>query len=536
MSELLYDIDRENAITALQDYPYFVLRKVEQDTGVTLNEFRDELIEIKKYYVLYKKGAGFTPEGSNGDYVPTKLRFRKMKNLINKEARFMFSQTPDIRVISQETDVEDELKQYQLLIDKVIERNNISKTLLQAAKDCFVGKRVACLVELSEAKGIIVKFYDALHFYSESSTDTDDLVRFVCYEKLDTKSSTYGTQYLVKEYVLVNGKEVYATVSICDKAGKAEVTQTTKLDMETIPAVVITNDGVLSDKKGVSEISEMSDLESTYSLLSGSDTDSIRRGANPVYVLVDMNPETTKGLSIAPGSLWDVHSDQNQDEVHPQALTLSPPLTHSEPLKTTLQRINQAMHESVEVPDISSEGLLSGITSFKALKALYFDLSVRCDEKLKTWIPALQKVFKFVIKFAILEPDIINGIYALSVEGGKTYDILIQQNYALLEDENEEKQIDLQEVQTKAMSVLSYLKKWRSDELRTDKQRQDELMQIAMEANMFDSASLNMNVNSELAKQLVNEDVKETVKEVEVKSKQKEQVKESILEDGNNAG
>lgn len=528
--ETIFDMDRTNAVAMLYDYPYFLLTKIEQETEQNLTDFRDELLKIQRDYILYRKGAGFQPEGSKGDYVPSTLRFKTMKNLIDKEARFMFSQTPDIKAISQEIGVEETLKQFQTLIDRVIEKNNISKTLLQATKDCFIGKRVACLVELNEQDGVRVRFYDSLHFYHEQEVDSERLVRFVCFKKLKKYSTSRGHLYYVKEYEKIK-EGVVVTVSIYDGFGVAVETETKKLELDEIPAVVITNDGVLSDVEGVSEIEEMEHFESVYSLLGNGDIDSLRRGENPIYALIDMNPETTKNLSGAPGSLWDLHSNQNEDNIHPGVQVLETGLNHSEPVKTTLQRIKQAMFSTVDVPDISEEGLLSGITSFKALKALYYPLSVRCDEKMKTWIPAIQKIFDFVLTFGILEPDLINGVYALALNKNQAYEIMVQQNYALLEDENEEKEIDLSEIQAKAMSVLSYLKKWRSEDLKTDKQRQDELMQIAIESNMLDATSLNMGVSTELTKRLTDDDMEEDVEAVETEQKKSGQVKESILEE-----
>lgn len=525
----ILDTERNKALQALTEYPYFVLNMVNPEGTKNMLRFKEELIDIKRNYVIYKQGAGFTPEGAKGDYVPSQLKFKTSKNLIDKEARFMFSQTPDIKVISQDIDVDEMLKQYQSLIDKVIENNNLSKTLLQAAKDCFVGKRVACLIELSETEGILVRFYTSLQFYVEREPGTEKITRFICFEKINEHTEKTGRLYLIKDYILSDDR-VNVKTAIFDGTGKElETLISTQIELDEIPVVIITNDGTLEDKHGVSEIEDLEDFESAYNRLGNVDIDSLRKGANPVYVLVDMNPRTTKGLSLAPGSIWDIHGTQDNDNPHPDAKILAPPMTHSEPTKTTLQRIRQAAHAAVDVPDISEEGLLSGITSFKALKALYYPLMVRCDEKMKTWIPALKKVFKTVITFALLEPELINGIYAIALGGEKPYDILIEQNYALLEDENEEKEIDLQEVQTKTMSVSSYLKKWRSDDLRTEQQRDEEIMRIATEASMFDSASLNMNVNNELTKQFTDDKIEEDIQNIETQQKAKTQTKESIV-------
>ena len=124
---------------ALASFHYFVLKN-EIKTGYNL--YTRELLEIKQNYLDYKKGAEFYTEGSSGDYQPSNIRFKIAKTLIDKEARFMFSQTPDVTIQSVDTNEEQmkQVEQYQILIDKVLndKNNNFSRTLLQSAKDCFI--------------------------------------------------------------------------------------------------------------------------------------------------------------------------------------------------------------------------------------------------------------------------------------------------------------------------------------------------------------------------------------------------------------
>ena len=164
--------DRTKIQRSLLGYPYFIINKeipvTEQD------HFRKELIEIKDKYCLYRDGVPFLKEGTNGDYVPSDLSFKITKTLINKEARFMFSQQPEFRVESRVSeDKEKSSVGYQRLIQDILTRCNFSRDLLRAAKDCFIGKRVACLVDISEQDGIQIHFYDSLHFYFEKGYGTD---------------------------------------------------------------------------------------------------------------------------------------------------------------------------------------------------------------------------------------------------------------------------------------------------------------------------------------------------------------------------
>lgn len=499
---------------ALSDFPYFVLSK---ESGYSL--YKKEILEIKQNYIDYKKGAEFYTEGSGGDYAPSDIHFKIAKTLIDKEARFMFSQTPDIEI--QSVDVEDvqtkQAEQYQRLVDSVLKdkKNNFSKVLLQGAKDCFIGKRVACLVDFSVEDGIQTHFYNSLQFYYETEYGSDKLTKFVSFENMNQTKSLQERLYLVNRYEERNG-DIYMSSVLYNGVGREveKVIEEGKTELEYIPAVIIVNDGTLSDKMGVSEIESLVEYESGYSRLGNSDIDSERKGMNPIRYTVDMNSQTTKNLSSGAGAYWDLKSEQNQNEVHPQVGTLSPSMNHTESVKVTLERLKTAMYGELDVPNISEETMAGTITSGKALKVLYYPLQVRCDEKLKTWKPAIKAIVEAIIDLAILNKDEVVSKYVLTSLDEVQYDIEVIENYALIEDDEEEKSSDLAEVAANVRSRKSYIKKWRKSEFKTDAQIDAELMQIAVENNMFDSMSINTQVQTELNKRGMKKQIEDNLEVV----------------------
>ena len=488
-------------VRALSNFPYFVLKE-EIKTGYNL--YTQELIEIKQNYIDYKHGCEFKTEGTSGDYIASNVRFKEASYLINKEARYMFSQTPDVTISANGLDEQSEEveQQYQKLINEVLKQNNFSKLLLQSAKDCFIGKRVACLVDYSEDDGIQLHFYNSLQFYYETDYGSERLTKFISFEQINNTKTTSQRLYLINRYEEING-DIYLSSILKDGLGNENevLIENQKTELKQIPVVIIVNDGTLDEKGGVSEMSELSDYESGYSRLSNSDIDSERKGMNPIRYVVDMNPKTTGGLSSSAGSFWDLEHNQNMNDPKPSIGILAPALNHTEAVKSTLNRIKTSMHNAVDVPDISQEGLLSGITSFKALKALYFPLTVRCNEKLKTWKPAIEFIVKQIIQLALLNKNDIISRYVLTGLDELQYNINVVENYALIDDETEEKEIDLAEIAQNTRSRKSYIKKWRSDEFKTDEQIERELMQIALEVNMFDTMSINTQIQGELNKQ-----------------------------------
>lgn len=502
---------------ALASFPYFVLKN-EIETGYNL--YTKELLEIKQNYLDYKRGAEFYTEGSSGDYQPSDIRFKIAKTLIDKEARFMFSQTPDVFIQSVDTEetAMKQVEQYQRLIDKVLKdkKNNFPRTLLQSAKDCFIGKRVACLVDFSEEDGIQTHFYNSLQFYYETEYGSDRLTKFISFENVNQTKSTQERLYLVNRYEERNGI-IYMSSILYNGLGVVQETVIPEheIELDYIPAVVIVNDGTLEDKQGVSEIASLTEYESGYSRLGNGDIDSERKGMNPIRYTVDMNSQTTKNLSSGAGAYWDLKSEQNQNNVSPQVGTLAPSMNHTEPVKVTLDRLKTTMYNEIDMPNISEETMAGTITSGKALKALYYPLQVRCDEKLKTWKPAIEFIAEAIIDLAVLNKAEVISMYVLTSLDEVQYNIEVMENYALAEDEEEEKNSDLAEIAANARSRKSYIKKWRRAEFKTDAQIDDELMQIAIENNMFDSMSMNTQVQAELNRRGTSEKVDDNLEVIE---------------------
>lgn len=490
---------------ALSSFPYFILKK-EIETGY--NQYTKELLEIKQYYIDYKNGASFYTEGSGGDYVPSDVRFKIAKTLIDKEARFMFSQIPDIVIQSIEVDEKQtkQAEQYQMLVNKVLKRCNFSRSILQSAKDCFIGKRVACLVDYSQEDGIQIHFYNSLQFYYETEYGSDRLTKFISFENVNETKSNQQRMYLVNRYEEVDGI-IYMSSVLFNGTGKVieEVIKWHKIELNYIPATIIINDGTLEEKHGVSEIESLTDYESAYSRLGNGDIDSERKGMNPIRYTVDMNSQTTKNLSSGAGAYWDLKSEQNQNYTHPMVGTLAPNMNHTEPVKVTLDRLKTTMYNEVDVPNISEETLKGTITSGKTLKALYYPLMVRCDEKMKSWKPSIEFIVKAILDIALLNKMEVISFYVLTSLSDIQYNIEVEENYAISDDEEAEKNLDLAEIAANTRSRKSYIKKWRKNEFKTDEQIDEELMQIAIENNMFDTMSMNTQIQTELDKKEIDD-------------------------------
>lgn len=464
----------------------------EELEGLYGKEVLAELQSLINLYDVYDKGAGFISEGSSGDYVPADLKYKEARKLINREARFLFSKHPDIKIqIPYDTSEEKEtatnqMTAYQSYVDKVIEATQFYSKLVKAAKDCFIAKRVAWFVNFNEEKGrITIDFIPSLEFiYDVDPEDPTKLTKLVTFYMTEDSANKTAQRIYKKRYRMENGV-CYLFEAIYDGTGQEIeiVTPERATRFSYIPGGVILNEGLTGDTDGESEIEQLMDYESWFSKIANADIDAERQGMNPIRWARDMSPESTKGLSIAAGAFWDMNTDPTaRDGATGELGVLETTMGYTTAVNTTLSRIRSTMFEELDIPDTNAEALKGVVSSGKTLKAIYWPLIVRCDEKMLAWRPAIRNIFQAVIDGAMLYPASA-APYLSEPLPDADYTIEVDNQYPLPEDDLEEKTMDIQEVTAQTMSKKSYMKKWRG---LTDEEAEAELKQIAAERELLE--------------------------------------------------
>ena len=459
--------------------------------GVFGSETLRDLKEILVLYSIYEEGATFDPDSNSGDYTPAVHRFKIIKALIDKEARFLFSQPPVItledaeeRKRDSEGKILNRLEPNQLLVDSVLTANNFQSKLVRAAKDCLIGRRIAIAADFSE-KGIDISFMPSLEFiYETDPRDVDILTKFIRFYNVVVNDDKNQQRVYKKKWEL--NEEGYCVINEGLYDGYGQLVEEILTDVVTkftfIPCWVIINGGLIGDPFGKSDVEEIIDDESWYSKLSSKDFDSLRKGTDQIVWTMDVNPKATQGLSRAAGSYWDLSSDPLSDAAgrSGQVGVLDNSMAYSPALDTTLNRIRANMFSQLDVPDTTSEALTGIISSGKTMKAIYWGLTVRCDEKMLDWLPALRSLVGCIIEGSKLYPE-AKQVY-MDGELVDGYLVSIENSYPILEDESEEKSTDMMEVQTQVMSRKTYMQKWRG---LSEEDVADELSQIALEQSML---------------------------------------------------
>lgn len=486
-----------DVVTAYNNIPYFLIEDDLKEMG--REDYTTEVDEIVGYYRDYKKGKDFLTEGTNGDYIPSTLNYKKASTILDKEARFMFSNPPtfNININDVSKKKSEDNTTIQDFLAKVLDKNNFNSQISKAIKDCFIGKRVAITLNFNEETGITLLFLNALEFiYEYSAINPEQLSKFISFHCLNTVDNKSKQVWFKKTY-FVRNNTVFFSEGYYDGLGNrledrpfAEEVET---KFETIPAVVILNDGLIGNIKGESELEKLSDSDEYYSKLANSDMDAERKTMNPIAYAIDASQDSTSNLSSSPGSFWDIQTDPTKpDEITGQAKVgmLEPSMNYSGALKTTLDRVENNMYSMVDVPNINSEQLAGVITSGKTISALYWGLTVKCNEKMLVWGPALRYIAEMIILGGRLYPNCIKKYISEKLPNNE-FEILVENNYPLPEDEIEEKNQDITEVDAKLMSKKAYMKKWRN---LSDEEADKELLQIKKEMSLLDDSYVPFNL------------------------------------------
>ncbi len=470
-----------------QDFNYTRSLIQQELSGIFGTETMRDMKEILALYNIYEQGTEFDPEGGNGDYVPADHRFKTIKSLIDKEARFLFSVPPTINLIDSEPNTENNrIANNQELVKIVLEKNHFNSRLLRAAKDCLIGRRIAIITDFND-NGINISFAPSLEFvYETDPTDVDIITKFIRFYNVTVNDDKSQQRVYKKKWEMNDNGYCEITEELYD--GNARLIETllptTQTKFTYIPVSIVINEGLTGDPFGTSDIETLTDDESWYNKLSSKDMDSLRKGTDQIVWAMDVNPRSTKNLSRAAGSFWDLSSDPASNEKTGQIGCLENNMSYSPALDTTLRRLRASMYSQLDVPDTTSESLQGIVTSGKTMEAIYWGLMVRCNEKMLDWIPALKNMVYTIIEGARLYPNskypYINGDI---VEG---FTVEVENTYPILRDESEEKSTDILEINAKVMSRKTYLKKWRG---LTDDEIDEELKQIQLEQNMLEDSN-----------------------------------------------
>ena len=463
----------------LNSYQEFVTAEL---TGLYGSAVLQEMNDILRLYDIYEGRENFIDKSEEKDYTQTEKRTNIIKKLIKEESRFLFGKTPELYIQPKnDTDADkDKAEEINLYLNKILKDNLFSEKLVKGARDCFIGKRAAIkLYANQDTKEIRIMFLPSLEFIYESDEENPNELKKIIFFYQTNKEVERDKQRIWKQkYEMMDGRcilneGIYNGNGILIEPINVDI----DLQLSGIPCYVIINDGLSGDPFGESDVKELLDNQIQYNRLSSEDVDTLRKGMDRIIYGVDIDPEASEKFKLKPGAFWDVPTDPTAEGKQATLGTIPTDFGYGDKIENSLKRIKSDMYEMLNIPMLSNDELKGMMTSGKTMKALYWQLITRCEEKMMAWRPALEWLIR-----AILE---ITEVYQIEKLPQLDYTVTVENNYPLQEDEDEEKTLDLQQVNAQAMSRKTFIKKWQGV---TDDVADAEIKQIALEREMLEES------------------------------------------------
>lgn len=462
--------------------PNFITADLDGLYGTELLRDMEDIIKLYSFY----DGPGQdwnTPQGL--DYHPTKMITNITKRLIKKEAGFMFGRMPEFKIAALDAPAgKNPAKPYADFLTSTLNRTKFHGKLIRGARDCFIGRRVALVLDGGPDEPIGIRFCPSLEFVFETDEDDVDVLhKIIFFYQLNDLSDKSQQRIWKKRYELVNGK-CLRSEALYDGYGavaeECEPVENEDTGLDFIPAVVIVNDGLTGDIRGESDVEELMSNQTAYNHLKSDDRDALRFNMFPQRIVTDASLNSLDGLMVAPGALVDLQSDPSKESssgsvTQAKMEMLESKFAYDARFENAINRIKNDMYDLVDVPNVSLEQLKGLMQSGKSMKALYWGLTSRCEEKWTVWEPALRWMAESVFKMA--------KAYNLVQLPELDYQITIDHLYPIIEDDEEERQNDMAEVANKIRSHESYIEKWVN---KADPS--GELNKIAMEQTLLEDS------------------------------------------------
>lgn len=404
----------------------------------------------------------------NLDYVPSQVIDNKIKPLINKQARFMFGKEPDIlfkALDKEDKETCEELRQY---IDAILNASKFWSNTMKAFRLATVTKRVMLRLEANPGQPVRLYYHDINDFnYEVDSDDITKLSKVILVRQDAETSSKEESEQLWNRYIYYINKisdeksSCYLRIETF-KGNNLETPikiEESDTGLNKIPCWVICNEQSITSIYGQSDIKDLKILQDSYNRRLSDFNDSLRFLMFGQTAIIDATEDTVNACNIAPNTLMALKSiEDTEGNKQAKVQRVESNFTNSEPVLNFLDKLDKSMHEKLGIPHPEQ---LKNIPSAKALKYIYSELVARCEEKWHDWEPTIRSMIRLIVescgKFNCYE-DWDHQWDQLF------YNIVLNKNYPIPEDEEDQKRLAMEEVQNNVRSHRSYIKDYSNDE------------------------------------------------------------------------
>lgn len=424
--------------------------------GVYGYALSQELDEIIRYYELYEG----TRRAEDGESISAGPRTNWIRKLINDESRHMCARPPELRIMPRDSKDQAAADQLTEWLEDVLDKNGWGRQLLGGVRDAFIGKRVALKLsyDAHDRIPLRLRFAPSLEFiYDPDERDASVVNKavFYYYTTPETVTDKRHQRIWKQRYQMKDGRCILDEGEYDGFGNPVNILHNghdTGLDF--VPVFVVINGGLSGDLLGESDVKELAGSQAAYDRTKADDIEALKYQMFGQKVFIDASPESMENIKIAPNAMIDIQTEPGSAH-QAKAQVLETTFAYGDHMDQTLNRLKDDMHELLSIPRITPD-LLTGLgTSGKAMRALYWSLNCRCEEKWSGgWDAMLTWMAEAMFKLARRAGEKLPAI---------DYTLNIEHLYPIMDDDEEERAQDLQEVNAQARSRRSYVEKWNPD-------------------------------------------------------------------------
>ena len=449
----LSDIEKEERKKILSDYLFYE-GKAKKIMGIDYSKLNNPDLMGQSW-----------ESKDNLTYKPSHEIRNKVKTLLKKQARFMFSISPDLNFRPDNVKDKQACELLRKYIDDILEYNNFWLNTYKAFLEATIKKRVVLRLEVNPKRPIEIK-YESIEncSYKEKNGHIMEVKFFEedeqnAYKKEDTQKiyylHIYNYEYTKADDGFFDKTVIYTKETY--KNGKKIASEKIDTEFDTIPVWIIKNGGTLNSTFGESDLEDLKDIQIDYNKTVSDMKDALRFQMFGSLVAIDADPNDVNNFKISPGGIIAAASIENMgDSKQAKIDKIEYNMSNADAVEKHLERCLDDMNFILDSPRLSD---LTSIPSAKALNFLYNDLIARCNNKLNDWYGPFKEMLIFIINSAQYCYRDFNKAW-LDIK----YTIEIKLNFPLPSTIEDAKTIALQEVKEKVRSHRSYIDEFSSEE------------------------------------------------------------------------
>jgi hypothetical protein len=400
------------------------------------------MTRVIKYYERYEGEQVWDgyKKPTTLDYDPTTLTINFDRLLVDTMAAWEFEMNPKWEVepdviddpidmvregyeASNKQDAENRrAAAKETLLNRVHRENRTHEKLLESARDRKIAGTVWAKLTYDKRTGKLRTFFrsdaEVVAVYNQEDNDMLEEVHFLIALD-DVDSQIWKQSYYLEWDDDENQYECFvheATYNLVEDELEIESEKVPKtaMGLDFIPVVAIPNDRLAGMTRGYSEINKFAEITDEINRKLSDYSDAIRFEMFAITLL--MNVDNDKGLSVAPGAMWNLQGAGGLLEgERPDAKKLESNFKFKEAVEAYIDRLYSNLHKIAEVPSVNTAEMNVGGINDMAMKLLFSSIISKTQRSWVIWKSRLELLNEYTLRYMKARKDDANFSYNKSL-------------------------------------------------------------------------------------------------------------------------